>query len=116
MEKKDETTNTTKTGTEMVERDSSGRFVKGHTPHKRAGRKARSQEFKEACEQRSMQALGVLVEIMTDETQPASARILAAKTIIEQANGKPFQAMKIEDIDTTIHIVDDDPEGAEYNG
>lgn len=91
----------------MDGRDSAGRFVKGHAPHKRVGRKAKSQEFKDACAERSMQALEVLVEIMLDVEQPASARILAAKTIIEQANGKPPQAVQLDDVDTSIKITID---------
>ena len=52
-----------------------------------------------------MQALEVLVAIMEDPEQPASARILAAKTIIEQANGRPFQAVQVDAVaDKSVQI------------
>lgn len=39
----------------------------------------------------------------------------AAEIVLDRVYGKAFQSVDA-DIDTTVHIVDDDPDGADYNG
>lgn len=98
----------------MAERDAKGRFIKGHSV-KSPGRKAQPAEFKKACEELTLSALEVLKTIMLDDTQTASARIKAAEIILDRAYGKPYQAVQVDQLDTVVRIVDEDPEGEMYN-
>ena len=86
------------------ERDKNGRFVKGHKSN--GGRRKEPEEFKKACVELTMDALGVLKEIMLNKDQPASARIKAAEVILDRAFGKAPQALEIDYIDSaiTLHI------------
>lgn len=69
-----------------VNRDESGRFIKGN---KSGGRKALPEEFKKAARDNALPALLVLIGIMTNEDADNSDRIKAANIIIERAYGKP---------------------------
>lgn len=99
----------------MAERDAKGRFVKGHTG-KGPGRKSLPKEFKQACEKNSLDALRVVIEIMKDPNQPASVRLKACEMIMDRAFGKAPQAIQIDERDTTIRIIEDNPESADWNG
>ena len=100
----------------MAERDEKGRFVKGHKGAHKAGRKLTPPEFKKACEELVLPALGVLKEIMMDPAQPASSRLKAAEIILDRTFGKPFQSLQIDETDRTIRIVEANPESAAWNG
>lgn len=69
-----------------------------------AGRKpGKVSEAAEAARQRaeahSGSALDVLAQLMADEAAPASARITAAKIILERAHGRPAQTVTLEELE-----------------
>ena len=99
-----------------IGRDKNGRFTKGNKEGKSPGRKRMPPDYKKACEELTLPALEVLKEILLDKGQPANARLKAAEMILDRAYGKPAQAVQVEAVDTTVRIIDEDPEGADFNG
>lgn len=96
-------------------RDKNGRFLKGKSGNPR-GRPKTDEEFKEALTKLVPRAIEVLHEILMKEDAADRDKLKAVELIFDRIYGRPFQSVKLDEIDTTIHIVDDDPEGAEYNG
>lgn len=96
-------------------RDKNGRFLKGKSGNPR-GRPKTDEEFKEAITKLVPRAIEVLHEILMKEDAADRDKLKAVELIFDRIYGRPFQSVKLDEVDTTIHIVDDDPEGAEYNG
>lgn len=96
-------------------RDKNGRFLKGKSGNPR-GRPKTDEEFKEALTKLVPRAIEVLHEILMKEDAADRDKLKAVELIFDRIYGRPFQSVKLDEVDTTIHIVDDDPEGAEYNG
>jgi hypothetical protein len=51
-------------------------------------------ELREAASQHTDAALGVLVSLMGDETQPGSVRVAAAQAVLDRGHGRPSQAIE----------------------
>lgn len=97
------------------QRDAHGRFVKGTSGNPR-GRPKSDEEIKEALKLLVPRAVEVLREIIENPGARDQDRIRAIEVVFDRVFGRPAQEVKLEDIDTTVRIIDADPEGAEYNG
>jgi hypothetical protein len=73
-------------------RDAKGRWVPGTPSPNPGGRPALLRPVRELAQAKTETAVGVLVEIAQDPSQPPQARIEAARTILEYGWGRPPQA------------------------
>lgn len=90
-----ETQGTEKTGKRRGERDSKGRFLPGNTgavAHG-CGRPPVIRPIRELAKQYSEPAIMALVSIMQDDAAHGSARVAAAKEILDRGEGKVAQAV-----------------------
>lgn len=55
-------------------------------------------DIREAAQEYTAEALGVLASVMRDEAQPAAARVVAANSIIDRGHGKPSQSVQVDAI------------------
>lgn len=60
-------------------------------------------------------SIEVLREILNSEAATNKDKLKAVELIFDRVYGRPYQAVKLEEIDTTVHIIDEDPGGGEYN-
>ncbi len=93
------------------QRDERGRFRKGMSGNP-GGRPRSALGFREACRELAPKALKVLEEIMGDTSKTGqSARVLAARIVIEHGFGKALQQIadvtdKIEDHDVRAVVAE----------
>lgn len=88
------------------ERDSKGRFMKGHSKNG-AGRKKLPPEFRELVETNAPKALEAVIEIMKDRNASNRDRLTAANIIIERAYGKVPVAVDLDPEDNKLSMIDD---------
>ena len=69
-------------------RAGAGRPAGSLSPEKRA--------LKELAQAHTESALGALVNIMQDSSQPASARVHAASVVLDRGHGRPIQNLEVE--------------------
>lgn len=80
-----------------VNRDNTGRFVKGN---KSGGRPKQPEEFKTTVRENSVAALRVVLDIMNNKDACAADRLKAASIIIERAYGKAPQSVEMSVVNT----------------
>lgn len=99
----------------MADRDAKGRFQKGHKGYKSPGRPKEDKELKELLSHLVPKAVCILEAMLDSPDVTARDKIKIADIIFDRVYGKPYQAVQIDQVDTTVRIVDTDPEGADYN-
>lgn len=67
-----------------------GKFEKGKSGNP-GGRPKEVAEVRDLAREHTTQAIGTLVAIMNDKTEPGRARAAAAETILNRGWGKPMQ-------------------------
>ena len=66
--------------------------------------------IREAAQQYTETAIQTLVEVMSDETAPHSARVSAANSLLDRGYGRPRQELELKPV-----IIDPFPEKSELN-
>ena len=94
------------TNNEAPERDSKGRFVKGHGKNG-AGRKKQPQEFRELLETNAPKALEAVIDIMNDPGASNRDRLTAASIVIERTYGKVPVAVDLHPEEDKHALIDD---------
>ena len=82
----------------------SGSFRKGHDPRRMSVKKyADGQTFRQLCQERSGEALELLIGIMQDEAEDKKTRMAAAIHVLDRGYGKPISGVALlgSDSDTT---------------
>lgn len=77
-----------------AERDSRGRFTKGHNSN--GGRPKLPEDVKQMCRELTPKAIETAKKIMLDEGARASDRLRAAEIILDRGYGKPVQAVDLD--------------------
>ena len=77
----------------MVDRDASGRWVKGAASPNPGGRAKIVGDLRDLAREHTEAALATLVAIMGDETAPSAARVAAAGHVLDRGYGKPAAAV-----------------------
>lgn len=95
-------------------RDAHGRYLKGTSGNPR-GRPKTDEEIKGALKALVPRSIEVLHEILMKEDATDKDKLKAVELIFDRVYGRPFQSVKLDEVDTTIRIIDKDPEGVEYN-
>ena len=88
------------------ERDSKGRFVKGHGKNG-AGRKKQPPEFREMLENNAPKALEAVIGIMNDPGASNRDRLTAANIVIERTYGKVPVSVDFDPNDDKRCMIDD---------
>lgn len=99
----------------MAERDEKGRFKKGHKPYKSPGRPKEDKELKDLLSHLVPKSVEILEQMLDSPDVTPRDKIKITEIIFDRVYGKAFQAVQVEAADTTVRIIDTDPEGAEYN-
>ena len=95
-----------RTGEKVVTRDKNGRFTKGSRANP-GGRPKTDEEFKEALKKLVPRSIEVLHEILMSEEASNKDKLRAVEVIFDRVYGKPYQAVHLDDIDTSIRITID---------
>ena len=76
-----------------LERDSSGRFVKGVTGNP-GGRPVTPEDVKEMLKSATVPAVQILVETMNDENAKPELRVRCAETLLDRVLGRAVQPLE----------------------
>ena len=92
-------TQTPQIRTDQAARAATGRFARGVSGNP-GGRPRIVADVQALARQHSASAIAVLAEVMTDEDQPAVARVAAAKAMLDRGYGTPQSSLTITTSDT----------------
>lgn len=73
-----------------------------------SGRSPVIQHVRDLARVHTVEAVGVLVEIMRDKYQPAPARVAAASQILDRGYGKPTQPIDVKPRTSAEDFTDDE--------
>lgn len=95
-------------------RDKNGRFVKGISGNPNGRPK------NDSVADRLFPLVPKAIErikMILDNPESTDRDVMkAAEIVLDRVYGKAFQSVQLEEIDTTVHIIEDDPEASEWNG
>jgi hypothetical protein len=95
-------------------RDSRGRFVKGVTGN--PGGRPKNDNVSDRLFPLVPKAIERIKMILDNPESTDRDVMKAAEIVLDRVYGKAFQSVQLEEIDTTVHIIEDDPEASEWNG
>lgn len=94
-------------------RDKNGRFVKGTSGNPNG--RPKNDEVAALLYPLVPKAVKRIEEILDSPDATCREILRAAELVLDRVYGKAFQAVQVEAADTTVRIIDTDPEGAEFN-
>ena len=96
----------------MAERDSKGRFVKGHKSN--GGRPKMEKSIKDLLLNLVPAAISEMERMLTDPNVADSTKAKLIDMIFDRVYGKPYQSLDLGDIDRTVTVTFADPDMEQY--